>query len=117
MPRPPYGEPYDPEIRKTPHGSRIYTAWKRVRRHPYYDKWKSFPVFYEWSMENGYVEDAQLVVIGDECRYFPDSCCWTAPVETEPRELDWIKKWNKTVNRIRKYYGMPPLEDTNYEHE
>lgn len=29
--------------------------------------------------------------------------------------LEMIAQWNKAVNRIRKYYGMPPLPGTNYD--
>ena len=116
MARPTYGEPYDPAIRKTEHGSRIYTAWKKLRRYPYYEPWTSFPVFYEWSLKNGYAPDTQFLLTGDTCEYYPGTCLWTHP-QIEPPVNEWVIKWNETVNRIRKYYGMPPVEEIEHEHE
>ena len=28
-----------------------------------------------------------------------------------PPPASWAEEWNKTVNRIRKFYGMPPVEE------
>jgi hypothetical protein len=48
--------------------------------------------------------------------YCPENVFWHTPGLTEDvmPTPDWADEWNKTVNRIRKHYGMPPLEGTEY---
>ena len=105
------GEHYDPALRKTEHGSKLYEIWKRVRKQRYDDEWDYFPTFYEWAMQSGYTIGAWLRRIDE------DNYVWYTPGERNDNYLHdekWIADWNKTVNRIRKYYGMPPLEGTKY---
>ena len=108
------GEPYDPALRKTEHGSKIYQAWKRVRKSPHCDGWDFFPTFYEWSMHNEYEEGAWLMRYDKNAPFAPDNCFWYHPCTDNEISKEFIDKWNETANRIRKYYGMPPLEGTSY---
>ena len=112
MPKP---SSYDPALRKTEHGACLYTAWKRVRKQPHFDGWETFPKFYEWAMQNDYETGAWLRRIDINKPYEPVNCVWYLS-EGNDRNIppDFADKWNKTVNRIRKYYGMPPLEGTKY---
>ena len=108
---------YDPALRKTEHGSRLYNAWKKLRREPHAEEWDFFPTFYNWAMQNEYVVGSWLRLVDKTGIYEPNNCTWYFPDcddDDPPPPASWADGWNKTVNRIRKYYGMPPLEGTEY---
>ena len=110
-------ERYDPELRTSEHGSRLYNAWRSMRKHPHIDLWESYQVFYTWSMYNGYTVEAWLRRIDDTLPYGPDNCAWYIPEKEQSftaEEKERADEWNKVVNRIRKHFGMPPLEGTSY---
>lgn len=103
---------YDPELRTSEHGARLYQAWKRVRRGDHCAEWKDFPAFYSWAMQNGYSIGAWLRLIDESVGYCPSNCVWYVPcVGSANPTKSWEDEWNKTVNRIRKHYGMPPVEE------
>jgi hypothetical protein len=106
---------YDPALRKTDHGSGLYTAWKRARKQPHCDEWDYFPTFYDWAMQNGYEVGAWLRRIDTNKPYEPENCIWYLS-EVSDRNIppEFADNWNKAVNRIRKHYGMPPLRGTKY---
>ena len=109
------GKPYDPIIRQSEHGARLYEFWKRIRRSPCCEEWDYYPTFYNWAMQNGYSIGAGLQRTNKDDPYSPDNCYWKFDNECQKRCPEkWTDLWNKTVNRIRKHYGMPPLEGTNY---
>lgn len=103
-----YGEPYDPALRKTEVGSKLYTMWKKVRKNPHCKEFENFPNFYAWAVCNGYTVGDRLILIDESMPYCPDNCDWAI----KPGE--WTHEWNRAVNRIRKHYGMESLEGTNY---
>lgn len=110
-----YGEPYDPKLRKTEQGSKLYQTWKKVLKNPHCDEWGYFPTFYEWAMQNGYEIGAWLKREDANSPFNPQNCFWYLTSEDGggiPRES--LDRWNDTVNRIRKQLGMPPLEGTTY---
>ena len=112
-----YGEPYDREMRESDHGARLYNMWKRLRRSPHCAEWDYYPAFYNWAMEKGFIIGTWLKRIDDSKPYEPNNCDWRLPKSMQddpPPPTTWADEWNKTVNRIRKYYGMPPLEGTEY---
>lgn len=109
-----YGEAYDPEIRLSEHGSRLYGLWKKARRFPHCEEWDYYPTFYLWAIEAGYVLGARLRLIDDSGIYCPENCKWFVPELEEFDPAAFAEKWDKTVNKIRKHYGMPPLEGTEY---
>lgn len=107
-----YGEPYDPEMRESDHGARLYNAWKKLRKFPHCEEWDCYPAFYTWSLENGYVIGAWLRLHNQSGPYAPDNCVWYIPGGYDfepPPPPSWADEWNKTVNRIRKHYGLPLL--------
>ena len=107
--------PYDPALRQTEHGSRLYSLWKKIRQHPHCEEWDDFPTFFAWSMRSGYSLGAWLRLIDESKMYAPGNVVWHIPGgENEPPSQDQLEKWNRTVNRIRKHYGMPPLRGTDY---
>lgn len=105
---------YDPALRQTEHGSKLYTTWRSFRNRPHCDKWDNFPNFYEWAMQSGYEVGAWLMRDDKNGPFDPDNCFWFQPCTESRISQEFIDKWNETVNRIRKYYGMPPLEGTEY---
>lgn len=110
-----YGEPYDPKLRKTEHGEKLYQTWKKVIKSPHCNEWGYFPTFYEWAMQSGYEIGAWLKREDVNDTYNPYNCFWYLTRESSDRiPKEDLEKWNKTVNRIRKHYGMPPLEGTEY---
>lgn len=88
-----------------------------MRMHyPYCKEWGTYPPFYEWAMQNGYSIGAWLRRVNDFEPYSPDNCVWYISDADQNRvPLSWADDWNKSVNRIRKHYGMPPLEGTTYD--
>lgn len=101
---------YDPELRKTEHGSRLYNAWKKLRTFPYDPVFTEFPDFYKWAMVEGYQVGDKLMRHDEEAPYSPENCYWTLPKEEEMSpswKIDWCIRWNETVNRLRRYFGLP----------
>lgn len=111
------GECYDPEIRTSESGVRLYNAWRKLRKNPHCEEWDNYPAFYNWAMQSGYVLGAWLRLKEDTNTYNPDNCVWYIPVLVDggPPKPTWEDEWNKTVNRIRRHYGMPPLRGTSYD--
>lgn len=106
------GEPYDPELRTSEHGSKLYSAWRNLRRHPHCEEWESFLPFYTWAMQSDFSLRARLRLLDERKPYCPENCIWYTAQSDDDDSLppaEWAESWNKTVNRIRKHYGMPPL--------
>jgi hypothetical protein len=67
-------------------------------------------------MENGYTTGAWLHVIDKEKPYDEQNCGWCTEYKLyRAGDETWIDDWNRSVNRIRKRFGMPPLEGTDYD--
>lgn len=105
-----YGPAYDPTLRQTEHGVSLYNAWRTVRRHLHCEEWEYFPNFYDWSLQNGYELGSRLRAKDPGKPFGPDNCEWFLfKKHDRTEELRWIARWNKTVNCIRKHYGLPLL--------
>ena len=111
-------ERYDPSIRKTPCGKRVYAYWKKVRQNPHTQDFEYFPDFLDWAMKNGYKQGYKLILVDAEKPYSTTNCIWVAPAcqreETGMIDEARAREWNMAVNRIRKQLGMEPLEGTDY---
>lgn len=107
--------------RNTTHGMygiRLYRVWNNVKRRCYTkntpsyaryggrgikvcDEWLDFENFYDWSMKNGYKEDADygectLDRIDNDGNYCPENCRWTS-IKQQQR--------NKGTNHLITYNG------------
>lgn len=102
---------YDPMLRQTAIGKHLYYFWKVVRKNPHTPEWDVFPVFYEWAVSNGCTPNAKLCLINASQPYSPYNCTWSVKKDEEPTDRKRVAAWNQAVNRIRKHYGMPPLEE------
>lgn len=110
------GKPYDPSIRTSEEGQALYQSWRRARRYPHCEEWENYVDFHAWAMETGYVQGAWLRLKDKSKPYCPENCIWYSPgtyAKSEDPEA-WIENWNKTVNKLRKQWKMPPLEGTEY---
>ena len=109
-----YGDPYDPAIRKTEYGKHLYNTWRRIRKCPHCKEWDYFPTFYDWSLRNGYELGAWFRRFEVEEPYNEENSYWYTAGDEYLYDEQWIADWNRAANRIRKHYGMPPLEGTVY---
>lgn len=101
---------YDPALRKTEAGARIYQIWKRIRTCPHDPAWDNFQVFYTWIMKEGYMLGSSIRRKDESLLYGPANAIVRRPASEECWELEWCKKWDKTVNKLRKHFGLPPLK-------
>ena len=100
------------EIMKTEEGKVVYYKWRRARQGGCCPEWEDFYAFYEWAIESGFSAGLALIRKDRTVPFSPENCEWVDYREKEKRYLaeEWIKEWNKTVNRIRVAYGMEPFE-------
>ena len=106
---------YDPEMRTSYHGRRLYHYWKKIKGETNSKEFMEYPGFFKWAMQNGYTIGAKLFRYDDE-PFSPTNCYWVskdanADKKAAPkRDYERERKWNETVNRIRLHYGLEPLE-------
>ena len=109
---------YDPEMRNTEHGGRLYAYWKRIKGSDISQEFKKYTDFYAWAMQNGYTLGAKLFKHDQDEPYGPDNCYWIPRSEwvnnppAPSRDYVFEQKWDETVNRIRRYYGMEPIRSS-----
>lgn len=113
MPR----QPILKAVKESPEFVALYSKWKQLKKFPLHTDFEDFNKFFKWSMKHGYQQGAQLILINEAKPYGPKNCEWRKvqqktqlPLRGEEQQ-EFVKKWNKAVNRIRKHYGMKPLEE------
>lgn len=111
---------------------KLYNRWYRFhfREKPCSPAFQTFEGFYRWAIEAGY-DGCQVMKRHDPKGPYSEGNCYWVEVEIKETEStvqqkmpeEWVEKWNRTVNRIRKVYGMdligmetvekvlPPTED------
>ena len=108
----------DKNIKNTTVGGRIYTWWRKVRKHEHAPSFNEFSGFYEWAAQT-YVLDATLKRKDPTKPYSTENCYFLEPKKIiyaiTPEQKEWMDEWDRAVNRIRKYFNMPPLPGTSYE--
>lgn len=75
----------------------------------------TFEGFYQWAMSNGYKPGTTINRRDTTKPISPENCYLVESQELEPfsgeaRE-DFIRRWNRAVNPLRKLHGLPPLPD------
>ena len=103
---------YDPRLRETDHGRRLYTYWKKVRLNTDSAEFETFDGFYKWAQDAGYSVGSKLIRLDARAPFNPDNCVWIYHEQKEEkaeRDPNWERIWDETVNRIRLHYGMEPV--------
>lgn len=105
---------YDKTLKETQEWKFLYNKWRWVLKQPHSEEFKKFPTFYDWSMAKGYMTGAKLERLDATKPFSPKNCLWVHPaIKQRPyteEDMEMISRWNKTVNRIRRHFGMPPLK-------
>lgn len=111
------GERQNPSILNMGHGEPIYRKWLRMRKTACVSpEFMEFRGFYDWCMESGYSYGATLQRRNKKFPFSPQNCYLVFSANKRVHansdlELAWASGWNKTVNRIRRYYGLPLFDD------
>lgn len=115
MGRTPNSGGYDPTIRTSECGARLYQAWRKVRRFDHVIAWDDYPTFYKWAIK-GYELGSYLRLKDESKPWGPKNCVWVTHGEKKRGGVpdNFEENWNRSVNRVRKYCGLPPLEGTDY---
>lgn len=102
---------YEREIMESEEGKRLYEHWQRkVSKNTDSPEFAAFLGFYKWAMEAGFSIGAQLYRRDPKAPFSPDNCVWICGEKRfHTRDVEFEMRWNNTVNRIRRYYGMEPL--------
>lgn len=109
---------YDAEMRKTEHGGRLYSYWRKLHNKTEDPTFQHYPDFFEWAMKNGYTVGAKLFRHDEEKPFSAENCFWVPRekwVGGDPnliRNRTWEQKWDEAVNRIRRHYGMKEIHSS-----
>ena len=101
---------YDTEFRNSKTGQRLYRVWRTVREVGCCARWHNFENFCD-DVADTFTEDVTRICKIDRTRPYSQNNFKWAKRKEEKTDGEVIDSWNKTVNRIRKYYGMPSLEE------
>lgn len=102
---------YERAIMESEEGKRLYDRWqKKVSKNTDDPEFSTFPGFYKWAMESCFTIGAQLYRRDPKAPFSPDNCVWlSADKIVHHKNAEFEMRWNTTVNRIRRYYGMEPF--------
>ena len=100
---------YDPEMRNTPLGKKLYGAWKRAHAGVHTKEFERFPDFLAWAMKNGGEYLSSKMFKKDlTAPYSPQNCYWKVyQTEEEPESIyDWDPDaWDQLTARLRLLWG------------
>ena len=101
---------HNQEFLKSPDGKSLYSRWRNIRRNRC-EEWNDFDKFAEWALENGFSKDLQLKRFDDSEEFKPGNCYFHKGKDRGyfMDSEEFCKRWDKTVNRIRKHYGLEPI--------
>ena len=110
---------YDQTIKNSDLGKLLYAKWLRIHNtENCCDEFKDFIKFYDWAIGTGYQAGLTMLRHNKSKPYSPENCYWVEHIPKQEYGLEYkrsIEKFNEAVNRIRKHYGMKPLEEANEE--
>lgn len=108
-------------------------VWSRLSRCKVSPEWENFDTFKTWAVENGFQDGSSLAKRVRNKPWGPSNCRIVAPevIEdleslfsdseddtesvagkfTQTQEREFCRLWNKTVNRIRKHFGLPLFKE------
>lgn len=103
---------YDRKFMRSFAGTALYNKWDYAKKGGLCEEWEDFNAFCLWALNNGFECGKTLTRKDASKPYAPDNCLWCDEYCSNKGvdKTEWVKKWNKTVNRIRVAYGMEPFE-------
>ena len=98
------------EFWSTETGKRVFNSWRTIRRVGCVPEWQDINVFLKWALDSGVEDSIGVDRIHRDMPYGPDNCSWRKNKDDCGHiTVEFIKKWDRAVNRIRAYYGMEPV--------
>lgn len=98
-------------LTKSRTGQALYARWCKIRKDssPEFQAFEDFAAWAHATAGDELKNSVRLHRIDATKPYSPENCCWgdTEKALDPSYKQEQIRKWNRTVNRIRKYYGMP----------
>ena len=89
--------------------------WSNFQRHPHAPEWDEYDAFLRWCRESGYAPFNILRRRDLSLPYSPENCYWDTPrglpAIADDDELEVIRRWNRTVNVLRKHFGLPLFKE------
>ena len=87
--------------------------WRHILTKPHVPEWDSLEKFLIWCELSGYEEGLVLRRVSKKKPFSPGNCRWMNQTKNDKEAVmsEDVKKWNKTVNVFRKYYGLPLFEE------
>jgi hypothetical protein len=106
---------YVVKLKESKFENNLYSRWHRIHSSQSCgEEFKTFTGFRAWAIEAGFENKGEYLRRHDErLPYSPENCYWYNIGEST--DAVRAKQWNDTVNRIRKAYGMRPVEELTYE--
>lgn len=93
----------------------LYDKWRRAHQQLHTPEFDTYAGFYEWAMRTGYTDGDMLKRENPLAPFGPDNCYWLTtnpfPYTGKRAAAEAAARWNKTVNRIRKYYDLPLFDE------
>lgn len=97
-----------------PERKSLYTKWVNTPKESFCPEWQTFQPFYDYWMAQGYVLGERLHRLDPLKPFGPDNCVMRQEIGRQyfaNEEKNWMIGWNRTVNVIRRYYGMEPFPE------
>lgn len=95
-------ESYTPEYRA------LNRYWGIVQSKPHDPDWENFDIFADYCIENGWRLGLSITRPNPSKPWGPDNCD-IGGRQRSAEEQQSINRWDATVAKIRRAYGLPPL--------
>lgn len=99
------------------YGDILYGKWVDMRKKACVTpEFLNFRYFYDWCMQSGYSYGSWLLRRDSTLPFSPQNCYWketgkNRTLANADLERAYVLKWNKTVNRFRRHYGLPLFDE------
>lgn len=100
----------------------LYNRWYRIRfraKIPCSPAFAVFSDFFSWAIDAGFDGSQELRRRDPKGPYSEENCYWERSGRAGPRSerrphkgfrvAEFALRWDRTVNRIRRHYGMEPI--------
>lgn len=84
----------------------MLAQWKKVPTSERTGCWEDFSGFSQWAMAHGWTPSSHLTKHDQDLPHSPENSFFS---EFSPADRELLDRWDATVNKLRKHYGLPPL--------